>query len=115
MTAYNALTAEQKALVANDSVLAAAEAKYAKLKAALDILFGDVDRDGSVTSSDARLALRAAVGLENYEKDSYAFLAGDVDFDGTVPAGDARMVLRAAVQLEDPNVWLKAYSQMQKA
>ena len=61
---------------------------------------GDVDADGKVTASDARLALRRAVGLEDYASDSDEFLACDVDSDGTVTAGDARMILRAAVDLE---------------
>ncbi len=69
---------------------------------------GDVDGDGSITASDARLALRCAVGLEGYAKTSPEFLAADVDFDETVTAGDARSILRAAVGLEDPASWVKA-------
>ena len=69
---------------------------------------GDVDGDGSITASDARLTLRCAVGLENYAKTSPEFLAADVDFDETVTAGDARSILRAAVGLEDPASWVKA-------
>ena len=61
---------------------------------------GDVDDDGKVTAADARLALRAAVGLETYAPGSRAFLAADVDFDGLLTAGDARAILRAAVGLE---------------
>ena len=61
---------------------------------------GDVDDDGKVTAADARLALRAAVGLEAYAPGSRAFLAADVDFDGLLTAGDARAILRAAVGLE---------------
>ena len=61
---------------------------------------GDVDLDASVTSSDARLALRRAVGLENYKEDSTEYLAADVDMDGSVTAADARLILRAAVGLE---------------
>lgn len=61
---------------------------------------GDVDADGKVTAADARLALRRAVGLEDYASGSDEFLACDVDSDGQVTAGDARTILRAAVALE---------------
>ena len=62
---------------------------------------GDVDKDAKVTASDARLALRAAVGLETYASGSEEFVAADVDFDGKVTASDARLILRAAVGLEE--------------
>lgn len=74
-----------------------------------DPLFGDVDFDGAVTASDARLALRRAVELEDYAEDSDAFFVSDVDFDGKVTASDARAILRAAVGLEDPADWLAVY------
>ena len=61
---------------------------------------GDVDADGAVTASDARLALRCAVGLEKYARGSDAYIACDADRDGTVTAADARLILRAAVGLE---------------
>ena len=61
---------------------------------------GDVDLDLSVTAADARLALRAAVGLETYGADSLEFQSADVDFDGALTAADARLILRAAVGLE---------------
>lgn len=65
----------------------------------LDTL-GDVDGDKEVTSSDARLALRAAVGLENYKKGSSQFYNADFDGDGEITAGDARCILRVAVGLD---------------
>ena len=61
---------------------------------------GDVDGDGDVTSSDARLALRASVLLERYEAGSPAFLAADVNADGEIQADDARRILRSSVGLE---------------
>ena len=61
---------------------------------------GDVSGDGLVTAEDARLTLRAAVGLETYEKGSVEFLAADVDKSGVIEASDARSILRAAVGLE---------------
>jgi len=59
---------------------------------------GDLDADGSVTATDARIALRAAVGLDKLtgalEK------AADMDSDNSVTAADARIILRIAVGLE---------------
>ena len=63
---------------------------------------GDVDGNGNVTAADARLALRAAVGLEpEITPDTEAFLAADTDFNGALTSEDARSILRAAVGLED--------------
>ena len=61
---------------------------------------GDADRDGKVTSADARLALRRSVQLEDYPADSAPYFACDADFDGKVTSGDARLILRASVGLE---------------
>ncbi len=60
---------------------------------------GDVDGSGEVTVDDARLALRAAVGLETYSVGSGAFAAADVDGSGEIEVSDAREILRAAVGL----------------
>ncbi len=59
---------------------------------------GDVDGDGSVTAVDARLALRAGVGLET-ALSAEAFSAADANGDGALTAGDAREILRASVGL----------------
>ena len=70
----------------------------------MEIIPGDADGDGKLTSADARLALRASVGLKeagDVEKDSAAYLACDVDGDGKVTSADARLILRASVGLED--------------
>ena len=59
---------------------------------------GDIDRDWRVTASDARLALRAGVGLWMpfiYEQ----FWAADINDDMKITAEDARSILRAAVGL----------------
>ena len=68
---------------------------------------GDVDGDGSISSADARLALRRSVGLETYAENSPEYSACDVDFDGNVSAADARLILRGSVGLEDPATWKK--------
>ena len=72
-----------------------------------DVVVGDVDRDGEITSADARLALRQSVKLEAYAKGSAKYLACDADGDGEITSGDARMILRASVKLEDPAEWGK--------
>ena len=62
---------------------------------------GDVDGDTKVTSGDARLALRASVGLEKYAPGSKEYAAADVDGKDGVTSADARLILRASVGLED--------------
>lgn len=63
------------------------------------ILPGDLNGDGKITAADARLALRAAVGLEHFSERKKAL--GDVNYDGRITAADARLILRAAVGLEE--------------
>lgn len=65
------------------------------------VIPGDVNCDGEVNADDARLALRAAVGLEDFPADSPAFRAADMDGSGDITAEDARLILRAAVGLAD--------------
>ena len=69
------------------------------------VMLGDVNNDGKIQAKDARLALRAAVGLETYAAGSREFIAADVTKDGKVQAKDARIILRGAVGLEDPATW----------
>lgn len=64
---------------------------------------GDVDFDGVITATDARLALRASVSLETLS--AAATAAADVEKDGVITAGDARLLLRASVGLEDASLW----------
>ena len=74
---------------------------------AAEFTLGDADGDGSITSADARLALRASVGLFedgaavwDFSQGSRAFSAADCDGSGRIEAGDARTILRASVGLE---------------
>lgn len=62
---------------------------------------GDVDGDGKVTTADARLILRYAVGLGKYDKVITALTEKFADMDGNtkIEPADARMALRAAVGL----------------
>lgn len=64
------------------------------------IIIGDVDGDRKISAADARLALRMSVGLENFSKNSTAFIAADIDQDGAISASDARSILRATVGIE---------------
>ncbi len=66
---------------------------------------GDVDGKDGIEVEDARLALRAAVGLEIYAPASRAFLAADTDGNGEIEVSDARNILRAAVGLDTPEDW----------
>ncbi len=69
----------------------------------LCVLIGDTDGDGDIASSDARITLRNAVGLEKFS--SWQNAAGDTDFSWNIDSSDARNILRASVGLEEPQVW----------
>jgi len=71
-------------------------------------MLGDVDLNGEISVVDARLALRCAVKLDSYEKDSANFINADINFSGEIEVSDARSILRAAVRLEDPASWTAA-------
>lgn len=58
----------------------------------------DVDCDGKVTASDARLALRYSAQLINLA--DIAYHSADVDGKAGVNAADARLILRKAAQLD---------------
>lgn len=63
------------------------------------VLSGDADGDGIITAADARVALRAAVLLDEYAYDDPVLIACDWDCDGRVTPSDARMILRYSVGL----------------
>lgn len=60
---------------------------------------GDIDGDDKITSADARLALRAAVGLEKISAEDLKY--ADANADGKITSADARLILRTAVGLEE--------------
>ncbi len=62
------------------------------------IVIGDCDKTGTITSADARTALRAAVGLDELTETQQK--AADVNKDGILNSADARSILRCAVGLE---------------
>lgn len=70
--------------------------------AIVDLSYGDIDGDGSVTSADALLILRASVGLELFtdEQTKYA----DVNGDGSVDSADSLAVLRYSVGFKDAGI-----------
>ena len=66
----------------------------------LNFIIGDIDNNGKVTTADARLVLRIAVGLESIESYSVPLEAVDMNGDGKIATSDARIVLRKALGLE---------------
>ena len=61
------------------------------------VIIGDTNRDGKVSTADARQVLRTSVQLEGLSKQ--ALLAADIDKDGNLLTYDARMILRMALGL----------------
>lgn len=61
-------------------------------------LVGDVNDSGHVQTSDARLVLRYATGLESLTQEQIAH--SDFNADGRVTTADARLLLRGALRLE---------------
>ncbi len=68
------------------------------------IVPGDTDCDGTISAADARIALRASVGLETISDAAAA--AASVDGSAGISAADARLILRASVALENSIKWL---------
>ena len=66
-------------------------------------VLGDVDGNGEISVTDARLALRQAVSLEKLE--GVYLLAAKVGSDA-VSVSEARKILRAAVGLDKSDSWL---------
>lgn len=64
-----------------------------------EYILGDVDMNGEIKAADARLALRASVGLEPLS--DIQKKAADADKNGDIKAADARLILRASVGLEE--------------
>lgn len=67
----------------------------AEIPALPNYILGDVDRNGTVDSTDARLVLQYAVG--KIEQNALALDASDVDGNRTVDSTDARLILQKAV------------------
>lgn len=65
---------------------------------AYNFKLGDINEDGEVTASDARLVLRASAELEPLSEEK--LIVADVNFDNEITASDARVILRASAELE---------------
>lgn len=61
-------------------------------------LKGDINEDGKVTAVDARIALRAALKLEQLTDQQIK--AADIDKNGKVTAADARLIMRISLGLD---------------
>lgn len=62
-------------------------------------LMGDVNGDGKITGTDARLALRAAARLENLSESEMA--RADLNGDGKITSDEARSILLASARLKE--------------
>lgn len=62
-------------------------------------VMGDIDGDGDIKATDARLALRASVNLESLSDAQKK--AADKNGDGSIKATDARILLRLSVGLPE--------------
>lgn len=63
-------------------------------------IWADADMDGLVSAADARLTLRAAIGLDSLPGDIIPWCILSKDASGKLTAADARLILRLAVKLE---------------
>ena len=69
----------------------------------VELVYGDIDGDGTPTSNDALLALRQSLGLDK-EFTEIQFLVADVDEAGTITANDALLILRYSLGFEDGGI-----------
>lgn len=99
---YQGTEAQWAAITISETYNAPLEAATVHFNAGEDpnaFLPGDVNGDRTVTAEDARLTLRAAVSLEQFEAGGRTAITCDYDMDGFISAADARLTLRAAVGL----------------
>lgn len=68
-------------------------------KSAPFVKMGDVNGDGKVNATDARIALRMAANLES--KDNVNLMSVDANGDGKITASDARSILRNAAHISE--------------
>ena len=69
---------------------------------------GDIDGNGSITASDARLILRVAVELSNCSLTTKQY--ADADGNGKITSADARLVLRVATSLDNESILSEFYT-----
>lgn len=63
------------------------------------ILLGDMDLNGKVETTDARLILRLSAGMEELTDEK--LLTGDMNSDGLISVEDAVIALRKAIEVEN--------------
>lgn len=76
------------------------------------VVKGDLDSNGLISAADARLTLRASVGLENNSAEWFKE-AGNIQKDSgeqKLTAADARSILRGSVGLENSADWFNSIS-----
>lgn len=79
-------------------VTEAAKANADRAGADTTAMCGDIDGDSHVTSADARLCLREAIGSDKNKPTVSG--AQDADMDGDLTSADARAILRIAIGLD---------------
>lgn len=72
------------------------------------IAYGNFDGKDEISVSDARIALRIAIKLDEETEENKTI--ADVDADGNVTVSDARLILRAAIKLDKPEEVWKVYT-----
>ena len=63
-----------------------------------DIIIGDLNKNGEVDVSDARIALRLAVGLDKELPEGITFEMVDVSLNDEIDTADARLILKSATR-----------------
>ena len=97
-TAYGS-DEEAAALITNRQALADAQEAYDRYAGQDDIVYGDVDGNGTINASDALEALQHSVQFKTLEGE--ALIAADVTGEGDVDAQDALCILQYSVNLID--------------
>lgn len=82
-----------KVLVGGTGVAIAAEGYFEVGGESDDIIYGDVDGDGEITTEDALIILQVAGGAT---VEGYQLVVGDVDCDSDTTTEDALLVLKVA-------------------
>ncbi len=84
------------------SIIAFAEDGENEVTQEPTILLGDVDLNGKVETTDARLILRFASGLSEITEEFLVY--GDMNADGVISVEDAVLALRKAIEIESSGV-----------
>ena len=91
-TGFNSGSAGEQSVTVN---IEGCTAVFSVVLAAQSGIPGDVDGDGRVTSSDALMIMRHALGVAHLS--GAALAAADADGDGNVTAADSLLAMRTAM------------------